>query len=76
MIEVLISLLTDEHGISEQSFSVLSCYIDCMYEDHDDQDRLNHILDMVKATEGRYYLPEDWDQLADIKEWKEGKPLK
>ena len=52
MRELAIALLNDEHGINNTAWKIIS---DFLYElgSHD-------ILDAVKCTEERYYLPENW----------------
>lgn len=46
-----IALLDDEHGINSEAWDSLRDMLD----DNEDND----ILDAVKSTEGRYYLPSE-----------------
>lgn len=48
-----IDLLHDEHGINNEAMKFLSGLL----EDTGNGD----ILDAVESSEGRYYLPEDWN---------------
>lgn len=59
MRELAIVILDDEHGIRMSAWKFLR---DVLVEDGGHEGRNDDILDAVKNTEGRVYLPEGWDK--------------
>ena len=55
MRELAIALLEDEQGINSHAWDVLSMLLEA-------DDGNDDIFNAVKATEGRWYLPEGWDK--------------
>lgn len=55
MYELVVALLDDEHGISEDAWGKL---LDVLPEGNV---AIEHLIASVRATEGRYYLPSDWE---------------
>lgn len=55
MRELAIALLDDEHGISTNAWKMLSAVLE---EEGNNED----ILNAVKAQDGRFFLPEGWQE--------------
>ena len=53
MRQLAIALLNDEHGINNDAWVMLSAALE-------DEGGNEDILTAVKSTEGRWYLPENW----------------
>lgn len=51
--KLAISLLDDDNGISENSWTLLKCLLE-------EESGFDDILQSVKSTEGRVYLPEQF----------------
>lgn len=58
MRDFAIALLDDEHGIRMAAWKFLR---DVLIEEGGHEGGNDDILDAVKCTEGRVYLPESWD---------------
>jgi K+-sensing histidine kinase KdpD len=52
--ELLISLLDDDHGITVAAYQLAVQFAESLNEDIED------ITSIVRETEGRVYLAEDW----------------
>lgn len=59
MLELAISLLEDEHGITADSYHILMREL-CDSNDVSVED-YKKIANLTKATEGRYYLSKNWE---------------
>lgn len=62
MYELFKSLLSDENGISEESYNLMYDYVDmsCNEFQNEEASKLKVMLNQVDAVDGRFYLPEDW----------------
>ena len=56
LVELVEQLLDDPHGISTMAYAKLLVFVGGV-----NSERLNLMLLRIKATEGRFYLPEDWE---------------
>jgi len=52
LIAFILTVLDDDHGISQDSYNAINCMRGCNVE-------LDAILDAVDAIDGRYFLPSD-----------------
>ena len=62
--DFLVNLLTDDDGISEKAFDHMCLVIDRMFPDgKNGPGFISEILRNVEATDGRFYLPEGWEDV-------------
>jgi hypothetical protein len=60
MVKLAEKMLDDPHGVSEETLNAFQEAFDSIYGPRACP-RLEKILKNIKGTDGRVYLPEDWD---------------
>lgn len=62
MYDLFHSLLSDENGISEESFNLMYDYVDmtCNEFHNEESKKIKSMLGQVDAQDSRFYLPEGW----------------
>lgn len=62
MYDLFKSLLSDENGISEESYNLMYDYVDMSRSEFQNEEasKLKKMLGQVDAVDGRFYLPEDF----------------
>lgn len=62
MYQLFKSLLSDENGISEESYNLMYDYVDMLGNEFQSEEarKLRKMLSVVDATDGRFYLPENF----------------
>lgn len=58
MVEMIESMLSDDHGISEEAYKHLYKLVHSGMFEQNELEKLFEMLDKVEATDGRFYLPE------------------